>query len=264
MVNLLRRSTFPNDLDPNFASATARTSLGGKVQIQIAADRGLNPSSGAYNPDSISVSYVGPGSLSSLVFNPQGTATSGGAPTAGNNGVDPNNNYFSNLYPGVVWQPLPPGGRTSGSFVLGNSTGLTAADVVQAFSNPAPAPANGTQFWTMSLSFPTANFTGGKVLRFTTGHAQQHDSTVNNGAAAFNPGPTGGVTGLNTTQADLFGGGAVIPEGTVSTQGMTFSGTTSGGGTFSGQLQNRIGTGWSPTTGFGFLNAEAAVMAPIQ
>jgi len=148
--------------------------------------------------------------------------------------------------------------------VLGNSTGLTAADVVQAFSNPAPAPANGTQFWTMSLSFPTANFTGGKVLRFTTGHAQQHDSTVNNGAAAFNPGPTGGVTGLNTTQADLFGGGAVIPEGTVSTQGMTFSGTTSGGGTFSGQLQNRIGMGWSPTTGFGFLNAEAAVMAPIQ
>jgi hypothetical protein len=45
---------------------------------------------------------------------------------------------------------------------------------------------------------------------------------------------------------------------------MTFSGTTSDGGTFSGQLQNRLGKGWTVTDGYGFLNAEAAVTAPLQ
>lgn len=263
MANLLHRSTFANDLDPYYASATTRTTSGGKVQIAIASDRGLNPSSGAFNPDSISVSYVGPGSLTSLTFNPQGTAATGGAPTAGNNGVDANNNYFSNLYPGVAWQPLPANGRTSGTFVLGNSVGLTAADVTPLFTNPAtPAPPSlATYFWTFNLTFPNANFTGGKVLRFTTGHAMQHDPNVTTGT-----GPSGGTVGANPnfTQADLFGGGVVIPEGDVLTQGMTFSGTTSDGGTFSGQIQNRIGMGWSPTTGFGFVNAEAAVAAPVQ
>ena len=41
--------------------------------------------------------------------------------------------------------------------------------------------------------------------------------------------------------------------------GMTFSGTTTGGGTFSGTLQNKNGAGYSKTDGFGFINAEAAV-----
>ena len=41
--------------------------------------------------------------------------------------------------------------------------------------------------------------------------------------------------------------------------GMTFSGTTTGGGTFSGTLQNKNGAGYSETDGFGFINAEAAV-----
>ena len=44
---------------------------------------------------------------------------------------------------------------------------------------------------------------------------------------------------------------------------MTFSGTTSDGGTFSGTINNRIGSGFSVTDGFGFLNAQAAVAAPL-
>jgi len=40
---------------------------------------------------------------------------------------------------------------------------------------------------------------------------------------------------------------------------MTFSGTTTGGGTFSGTLQNKNGAGYSVQDGFGFINAEAAV-----
>ncbi|MGZ4984010.1 MAG: hypothetical protein ACXV9Q_07910, partial [Chthoniobacterales bacterium] len=68
----------------------------------------------------------------------------------------------------------------------------------------------------------------------------------------------------NTTQADLFGGAVLIPDGTITTNGLSFSGTTSGGGVFSGTMQNRLGAGWTPVDGFGFINAEAAVMAPIQ
>jgi hypothetical protein len=45
---------------------------------------------------------------------------------------------------------------------------------------------------------------------------------------------------------------------------MTFSGTTSGGGTFSGAIRNTIGDGYSKTDGFGFINAQAAVQAPID
>ena len=45
---------------------------------------------------------------------------------------------------------------------------------------------------------------------------------------------------------------------------MTFSGTTSGGGTFSGTINNKLGAGYSKLDGFGFLNAEAAVGAPLN
>ena len=41
---------------------------------------------------------------------------------------------------------------------------------------------------------------------------------------------------------DIFGGGGVLyPEGTVISAGMTFSGTTADGGTFSGVIKNNIG-----------------------
>lgn len=253
MRTILERSAFPHDLDPNFASASARTSLGGKVSISIASDLGLNPSAGAFNPNSINVSYVGPGSLTSLTFNPEGTAATAGDTTQGNNGLDASNKYFSNIYPGIVFQPatIP--------FTLGNSVGLGAGDVSASFTNLAPPPSNGTnQVWTMSLSFPTQAFTGGKVLRFTVGHGPQHNSQVSNGT-----GPTGGVTSTSFTQADLFGGGVLIPEGTLLPDGMTFSGTTSGGGTFNGRIQNRIGVGFSVTEGFGFINAENAVTQPL-
>ena len=88
MTNLLHRSTFLHDLDPNSATGAARTTTGGKVTININSDLGLNPSVGAKDPNSMSVSYVGPDSLASLVFNPAGTASTAGSVTGGNNGVD--------------------------------------------------------------------------------------------------------------------------------------------------------------------------------
>jgi len=44
--------------------------------------------------------------------------------------------------------------------------------------------------------------------------------------------------------------------------GMTFTGTTSTGGTFSGVIHNRLGAGYSPVDGYGFINAAAAAGAP--
>ena len=93
MTSLLQRSTFPHDLDPNFSSGSAKVSTtvkagSSKITVTAISDLGLNPSSGAANPNSISVSYVGASSLATLTFNPAGTAAGGGGTTAGNHGWD--------------------------------------------------------------------------------------------------------------------------------------------------------------------------------
>ena len=168
------------------------------------------------------------------------------------------NTYFSNIYPGIVFEPL------STPFTLGTSVGgLTAADVIATFSNQAPLPSTAGQWWTMSLAFPNANFTGGKALRFTVGRGPQHNSSIT-GTAVPGTGQNGGATSTSFVMADLFGGGVLIPDGTVTTAGMAFSGTTTLGATFSGTIQNRLTNGYSVTDGFGFINAEAAVNAPVQ
>jgi hypothetical protein len=271
--SILQRSGFPHDLDPHFASGTARASNGGKVTVTITSDNSTNGGQGTNDVNAMSVSYVGAGSIASITFNPAGTAQQGGNVTGGNNGVQdnagstpPTVTYFANSYPGLAFLP---GTR---AFQLGTLTGLTVLDVTApqstapftGFSNPAPAPpANGTShFRTMTIGFPTGNFTGGKVLRFTVGRGAEHSSSVGNGAA-FNPGATGGTVTQNPT-ADVFGGGVFIPDGTVVTDGMTFSGTLTGGGTFTGTIKNRIGKGYSPLDGYGVIDAEAAVTLPVQ
>ena len=255
MTSILHSTAFNHDLDPNMVTGVARASNGGKVTITVTADLALNPSAGAINPDSITVNYVGASSLATLVFNPQGTAATAGNTTGGNNGLDLNNTYFSNIYPGIVFEP------TAIPFKLGTLTGLVAADVTPSYSNLAPAPSNGVnQYWTMTLSFPTGNFTGGKVLHYTVGHGLQHNRTLS--GTVPGTGPTGGATSTSFTQADLFGGEVLIPDGTGNGTGMTFSGTLTDGSTFSGAMKNNVGAGWSKTEGYGFINAQAAVSAP--
>ncbi len=250
MKQILHQSAFPHDLDPNSASGRARTSDGGQVSITITCDLGLNPSAGVNDPNAFVVSYRGPGAITSLVFNPQGTAATAGNTTGGNNGLDLTNTYFSNIYPGVVFEP------NTKAFTMGNSVGLGAGDAVASYSNQAPLPSVAGQWWTMTLSFPNNNFTAGNELHFTVGHGPQHNSTVTNGI-----GPDGGVTSTAFVMADLFGGETLLPAGDKSANGMAFSGTTSTGATFSGQLRNRVGKGYSKQDGYGFINAEAAVRA---
>ena len=172
MTQVLHESAFNHDLDPDFAAARARTSEGGTVTISVNTDLGLNPSSGVNNPDSFIVTYTGPGSLATLVFNPAGTAAAAGNPTGGNNGLDLTNTYFDNIYPGLVFEPL------TKAFTMGNSVGLGTGDAVATFSNQAPLPSLASQWWTMTLTFPNANFTTGDELHFTVGHGPQHNSST--------------------------------------------------------------------------------------
>ena len=260
VTSILTRSTFPHDLDPNFSSGTARTTGGGKVTVTIASDTSANGGAAANAPNVASggtgrndnnafgISYVGPSSIATFVFNPTGNNATGGAVTAGSNGLDPTNNYFSTLSPGVYFNNTS--GTGSKAFVVGSGSTIATANVTAATSNPPTTLATAGK--TLTLTFNGATFTGGNVLRFGIGRGIITNATV----------PTGTASGLSS--ADLFGGGVVIPEGTVINAGMAFSGTLADGSTFSGVISNRIGQGYSILDGFGFIDANAAVNAPVR
>jgi hypothetical protein len=248
MTDLLEHSTFPHDLDPSAAAGVARTASGARIAIRIASDGSANSGTGAQDTNAFTVTYSGSGSLASLVFNPTGTAATAGNVSGGS--ADVTNVSGSNPAmvkfvetdaPGTVFAPS---GRP---FTIGSKSTITAANVAATYSNPAPAPST-SQSWTMTLTFVSGAFTQDKVLHYSVGRAEQH--SANN-------------TTANDYLADIFGGGVSLPSGEVNTNGMTFSGTTSTGETFSGMIQNRIGAGYSPVDGFGFINAEQAVSAPI-
>jgi hypothetical protein len=262
MTQILQNSTFPHDLDPAYASGTAFTSSGANVTVTINSDNETQFQTGANDTSSFQIFYSGPGSLASITFNPAGTASTGGNVTGGNNG--PMNDaasspatitYFENNFPGMAFMP------TTRAFALGPLTGLTTADVTSplsatpftGFSNLTAAPGNGTsQFNTMTIGFPNSNFVAGNVVRFTVGRGVGHSATTGNGAT-IGPG-----TVSAQYNADLFGGGVLLPSGIVVTDGMTFSGTTTGGGTFSGVIRNNIGKGYSVLDGYGFIDASLA------
>jgi hypothetical protein len=257
----LRGSAFPHDLDPFFVTGTANLPNGGSVVINVLSDNSRNTGTGANNPNSWSVAYTGPGQLTSLSFNPEATAATGGNPTGGNfNGSTPADFLKTSKYkytPGMVF---------TSTFLFGNnSIGLASADVNHTRSNPAPFPSNlsgsnPTQHeWTLGLSFPNNNFTEGKVLRFNVGRAQQQDASVPQGQTSTYTVRKGDYS------ADILGNGILIPEdpnGTITGLGITFNGTVVDGTNnyaFSGRLVNNVGAGYSVLDGYGFINAEAAI-----
>ncbi|HEX8078090.1 MAG TPA: hypothetical protein VF511_09770, partial [Chthoniobacterales bacterium] len=231
----------------------------------VTSDNSRNMGTGQNDPNSWSVTYTGPGQLTSLSFNPQGTPQTGGNPTGGNfNGSTPADFLDSSKYhytPGMVF---------TSAFSFGNkSVGLAPADVVATRSNPAPfpsnpSPGNTTQhMWTLNLNFPNNNFTAGKVLRFNNGRSQWQDATVPQGMT------TTVFVRKGDYSADILGDGVLIPEDPLGNNvgpGMTFSGVVTDANKsyqFNGRLTNRIGRGYSALDGFGHINIEAAVTAPI-
>ena len=255
MTTLLESSTFPHDLDPDFATGTAKVSTGGKVTITINSDNSTSGGQGENDPNAFTVQYTGGSSLTSFVFNPGGTAATGGNVSGGNNGVTyPTTSsttpggtvtYFENSLPGVAFFP------NTKAFTPSGVTGATASYTNASATN---------QYYTMSIAVPAGNMAGGSILHFTVGRGLARAATTGSVANAV----TSATTGSAYYVADIFGGGVILPEGTVVSAGMTFSGTTADGGTFSGTIKNNIGAGWAKTDGYGFVNAQAAVTAPLQ
>ena len=185
------------------------------------------------------MTYTGPGQLTGLSFNPQGTPQTGGNVTGGNyNGITAADFLDSSKYkytPGMVF---------TSAFSFGpKSQGVTPADVVVTRANPAPSPSNPDPSnpteheWTLNLTFPNNNFTSGKVLRFNNGRLQQQDATSPQGVT--NPPSTGSPVTNNVLRrsgdfsADILGSGVLIPEDPLGNDvrpGMTFTGTVVDGG----------------------------------
>jgi hypothetical protein len=255
MRTILQRAGFNHDLDPFFAVGQARTSNGGKLAITVRANQnGFSNTDGTSVSTSdtnvVAVSYVGPGSVSSLSFDMRG-----GSPTSGNE--------VTNMQtPGLVWDTGAP--TTGFPFTLGRITGgLTPAAITAAFTDPAPPPANATppqrHFFTLNLTFTAGSFTGGSG--FTFGCDRDEFSGANNPPA----------TNIGNS-ADHWGKIVRHPQGDTPmpndqsgqpANGVRFSGTMSDGSTFSGVIMNRIGKGYSFLDGYGFINAEDAVAQPL-
>jgi hypothetical protein len=250
MRSILQTTAFTHDLDPYEAIGVARTTNGGKVTVTIRSDNTAIQNRGRNDPNSHSIAYIGPSTISTFVFNPNGVPEEGGGVTSGQNGVDANNNYFSTVTPGMYFTLT---GTGAFAFTPGASTGLTASDVdVPVIDAPAPAPAPAGNGRRLKLTFLNNAFNGGDIFRFTIGRGLERGPNVTPAGAA-----------LANYNADLFGGGVLIPEGTVLPDGMRFSGTLADGATFDGRIKNRLGSGFSQLDGFGFLNAEAAVSLPL-
>ncbi len=251
MRTILQNSTFPHDLDPYQAVGVARASNGGKVTITIRSDNTAVQARGRNDPNSFSVAYIGQSNITSLVFNPNGLPEEGGGVTSGQNGVDINNDYFNTVTPGLYFALTSTGGF---AFTQGTHTGITNTNVgVPLLDAAAPAPAPVGNGRRMTIAFLNNDFSGGDIFRFTIGRGLERGPNV----------ATAGGAALAHYNADLFGGGVLIREGTVIPDGMRFSGTLADGATFDGRIRNRLGAGFSQLDGFGFINAEAAVNAPL-
>jgi len=246
MRSVLQKSAFLHDLDPYFAQGTAdvmRPGIGarGKVIVTAVADSSFS-NLGLVDPNENMISYSGPGSIDSITFHGAGGNVTGGSEAG--------------PFPGLVFDPRPNNGDiiTGGlPFTLGDSIGISRANVMATFSGQAPAPSQEGQFFRMTVSFRPGRFTDGNVLRFAIDRDEQH--------SAFQL-STGGSS-RNGDSADLLGGGVLIPQGTVIDGGVAFTGTANDGGTFKGRMANRIGAGYSILDGFGFINAERAVQEPL-
>lgn len=126
-------------------------------------------------------------------------------------------------------------------FTLGTLVGIDGGSITPTFQSPT---AIAGVYKKLNLKFAKGSFAGGDSIGFG----------VDRDESAFNA--AGG-------SASLLGGGVLIPSGAVINTGATFSGALEDGTAFSGSFTNRIGSGFSPLDGFGFINAEAAVAMPL-
>jgi hypothetical protein len=245
MTNILINSTMPNDLDPQNAFAVVKTN-GGWLTVTVNADYTNNSATTTVlplvDPNVFRVGYFGQGSVASVTLD--GTNAN---VTGGNVGVG--------VAPGMVFDGRPI--ASSGlPFTLGALQGLVNTDITALLGATAPSPAVAGMSHVLNLTFAPFSFRNDNDFGFNIDRDELRIFAVEDGSAAHNPVTFGPQIG---NSADLLGGGVEVPAGNVVAGGMTVTGTMQDGTTFTGLLRNRLGVGYSPLTGYGFLNAERAV-----
>ncbi|MEO1337912.1 MAG: hypothetical protein AAFV29_19870 [Myxococcota bacterium] len=128
---------------------------------------------------------------------------------------------------------------------IGSVTGREFDDVTAEATIPALPPGTTGHFHQLDLTFAPGTFGRGDEITF----GMDRDEADANG-------PLGSARG---NSADVLADGVLIPEGTIINGGVEFFGQFENGKSFRGRLKNRIGRGYSPLDGFGFINAEDAV-----
>jgi hypothetical protein len=117
----------------------------------------------------------------------------------------------------------------------------------------------------MKITLPQNGLVTGKTFRFNNGRNQEKDANTPVGLMVEE-----GLYGQSAQySADILGSGVLIPEYADNPQvlqGLAFSGVITDGGVdypFTGRMANKVGHGYSPLDGFGFVNAQAATTGTL-
>ena len=247
MRSLLQESTFPHDLDPYHAEGAdggLTITADGTPGLERRESRPRQTTPGSMNDRAFfTVSYSGPGSIVRVTLNGSGANGTGlwiGSPLQRGLVFDPR--PFSGLPvfdgPALFDQGFP--------FTVGaTSPGISPGDVSATFSRASVGDANAEQFQQMTVAFAPDTLTAGRSVSF--GVDRDEAVTAAGDAEAGN-------------SADQLGQGVPIPSGSVVGPGMSWTAVTSTGTTLQGVIGNAIGSGWTAVDGFGFVNAQAAVL----
>jgi len=143
MRGVLQRSAFLHDLDPYQSRGKSRAPGRARVNIRLKSDG--NSLISTMNPNAFEVAFLGGGSLTQLILNPEATDA-----TAGNTTEPFITEVGFTSRPGLVFDNRAP---TLGfPFTLGDLTGVMAGDIMGNLSNPAPPPAIvGNHFYTLTI-----------------------------------------------------------------------------------------------------------------
>ena len=243
MTSVLQRSTFPHSLTPYYASG--QTTAGGRtVTIEVSEDYTIV---GGTTPNQFTVKMAGSGSISKLSIDLKGADPTGG-------------NIYQG-YPGEVFastQGLINGAAGIPFTVSTDTQGIASYNVKASYSGQAPAPSVPGEFYQLNLAFASGKMNQSATLRFGIARLEHHSS--------YNvvQGGTGGGDSSGGGAADLLGQGILLPSGKYVGPGATFTGAFDDGTPFSGTFTNQIGLGWTPVDGYGFINAQEAVSAPLK
>jgi hypothetical protein len=259
---LMQLTAFPHDLDP-YSSTGRATAHDGVVTINVVSDNDSNEGTGANDSNSWSVTYNGTGYVKQIVFNPNNLPAEGGNPTGGNyiGGATPGTaTEYSDFLNGSNYNFTPGMVFNSNQYVNGSRSDTTGT---ASFTNQLQ---QGLAFYrTLTITLPQNGLIAGKTLRFNDGRNQEKDANTPVGQTV-----EVGLYGQSAQySADILGSGVLIPEYADNPQvpqGLVFSGIVTDGGIdypFSGRIANKVGHGYSPLDGFGFVNAQAATTGVV-